>query len=323
MATVISFGDVRADRNNPNRKEAVQRALDAYEGKKTQAVKQVTVPPEAADQIAPARKNPVASAALARKKRLDLKLGIETYNYKYKETVDGQGFASINGHFKGIFASMVYRPLTPDYFLSAYVDHLILEGRMAWGQVEYDGGFQGLDGPLVSNNIPDIVTEWRGMAARDLDFFGMTFTPYTGFGYRYLNDKQDKAMSSWTFEGNTFLFPEGAGSKRISRYYYLPIGMDIAKGLPHDWRIGLNGELDVLLWGQQQTFFETDISTRDTDCAEACNWRGIFIITHFHWNRTSGIGILRIRILNRLKYVWTVCHVTEQSSLLTRLKKSA
>jgi hypothetical protein len=63
-------------------------------------------------------------------------------------------------------------------------------------------------------------------------------SPYLGFGYRYLLDKDDKDPYDY---------------KREQTYWYLPMGADFKMPLGSGWRLAANTEIDILLRGENKT----------------------------------------------------------------------
>ncbi len=107
------------------------------------------------------------------------------------------------------------------------------EGRYCWGNVNYEY----LGGNPKIPDIPDSTIELRVIGGYDFPVFGSSvLTPYVGFGHRYLNDSMQEKYST---------FP-----KRESRYYYAPIGMEIATRLGNNSSIGAIVEYDAFLGGQ-------------------------------------------------------------------------
>ena len=65
------------------------------------------------------------------------------------------------------------------------------------------------------------------------------FCPYLGFGYRYLVNDGSKV--------------DEAAYKRVSQYYYMPIGTKISKSFSSGFSITLTGEFDWLIAGEQSS----------------------------------------------------------------------
>jgi hypothetical protein len=111
------------------------------------------------------------------------------------------------------------------------------DGRHSWGEVDYRGAL--MDGtPYEMHNIEDEMMEFRGLIGLDVWNRVARTTPYTGFGYRYLNDD-----SSF----------DPAGYEREANYFYVPIGFEIGFPSESEWSFGATIELDILAWGKQKS----------------------------------------------------------------------
>ena len=105
--------------------------------------------------------------------------------------------------------------------------------RYAFGTVDYNGSGSA-KGEL------DLYIEIRGLVGRDFQADAAVFSPYTGFGYRYLfNDAR-----GITSTGNW-------GYRRESNYFYLPIGIIHRMTLDNHARLESTVEYDHLLRGKQ------------------------------------------------------------------------
>ncbi len=255
LVLCLHMGIVPADASN---RKVVDRALDNYERSHAEALSSVS---SSGREMTSAQD--VSKAAPKGGRQFTFNMGLEYYLYKYKETVQGRGFMDYQGHFKGIFASMVYRPLTLDSYWSEFMDHLVLDARLAWADLNYHGGMADMDGNFLGgfnmNDVPQVVTELRALAAKDFVYSIATFTPYLGLGYRFLKDDPTKTKSTFTFEGTDYLVD--GSYKRISQYYYLPIGLDVTKDFPNKWKIGLNTEFDYLIYGTQRSYISSPLGT--------------------------------------------------------------
>jgi len=163
-------------------------------------------------------------------------LGTEISYIKYKEP----GLMEEKGMMYGIVGSYTYRgwlqPSPPK------IDKcmLKLEGKFAYGQLDYDGALQ--DGtPYTMDGIDDYLWELRGLGGYDFSVFtASTLTPYIGIGYRYLNDDSSS---------------DPAGYERESNYIYSPIGVEIITPLKNSWSVGAMLEYDIFWWGKQISHF--------------------------------------------------------------------
>ncbi|MFA4991487.1 MAG: hypothetical protein WC569_02790 [Candidatus Omnitrophota bacterium] len=150
--------------------------------------------------------------------------GTEISNIKYEEP----GVMKEEGVMYGIAASYTYR--------NAYM--LRADGRYASGQVDYKNS-----GTL--NDIDDYILELRGLVGYDLSKNKTkTFTPYAGFGYRYLLDDQGGMTTS-----------TGAkGYDRESNYFYSPIGIETTNSFNNGWTMGATLEYDYFWKGKQKSY---------------------------------------------------------------------
>ena len=142
-----------------------------------------------------------------------------------------------DGIMYGVAASYIYRG--PLFVGPSEADAWMLraDGRANYGQVDYDGAL--MDGtPYTVNNIDDYTLEFRGLVGYGFQNRIARTTPYSGFGYRYLNDD-----SSF----------DPAGYERESNYFYLPIGFEIYFFSKSEWSFSSTFEFDVLLWGKQKS----------------------------------------------------------------------
>lgn len=113
------------------------------------------------------------------------------------------------------------------------------EVRYLNGKTDYDGFTWG-GTPVTSNGWKDWYAEGRITLGQTYDVGNQfEFWPYMGFGYRYLlNDGSSVDTGSY---------------KRISQYWYMPIGVKVKKGVNANFSLTLTGEFDWLLAGKQAT----------------------------------------------------------------------
>ena len=126
---------------------------------------------------------------------------------------------------------------------------LRLEGRLAFGQVDYDG--QLMDGtPYEVKNIDDIIAEIRGLGGYDFPVFSATrLTPYVGVAYRYLRDE---------------LSTDPAGYNRESNYFYSPVGVETLTAMGNGWSLGASVECDIFWSGWQKSYL-SDVASSLND----------------------------------------------------------
>ena len=144
-------------------------------------------------------------------------IGPEVYYYKYKEP----SVMKTTGMFYGLVFSSTSRywvPASPQEqpWKSKWMGRV--EGRFAYGQVDYDGAL--MDGtPYTVDNIDDFVWEIRLLMGPDFPQGNHITTPFVGIAYRYLNDD-----SSF----------DPAGYERESNYVYIPLGIETLAQLNED-----------------------------------------------------------------------------------------
>lgn len=162
----------------------------------------------------------------AKNSKHHLAVGTEISYFKYEEP----GYMKDTGIMYGIVGSY------------AYHNKLMtkLEGKFAYGLVDYDGEYQ--DGtPLKISGISDYLLELRWLLGYDFVVArSITITPDFGVGYRYLQDNMQDRSS--------------AGYQRESNYIYIPIGVETVAHLGRGWSLGLNVEYDLFLWGRQISY---------------------------------------------------------------------
>ena len=199
-----------------------------------------------ADPNAPARPVRPAAPRLTRPqqspasilglRRHAVDIGPEVYYFKYEEP----GLMEDEGVFYGVRFGYTFREWTPSSPKESTSDGGAMfraEGRLAFGQVDYDG--QLSDGtPYTIDNIDDYVFEGRLLLGADM-LRGDTFnTLYAGIGYRYLND--DPSF-------------DPAGYERESNYLYVPLGYQFDSSRKAGWSFGFNAEFDFFIVGYQRS----------------------------------------------------------------------
>jgi hypothetical protein len=242
--------------------DPVKKALDDYETNRDTARRQMTVEPDRS--VSDKKENPsrpVQAASKTGKERRahETEFGFESYAYQYQETVGGERFMRLKGVFYGIYLTHTFRPNQLDPFYGELMDFFRFEGRVAWARLDYDGGVQNGLGErvadLTTQDIPDIVFETRILMGKDFDLGGISLTPYSGLGFRFLKDDPSDVYGTFTYESVDY---ELNGYMRKSYYYYLPIGIDIRKPLGDSWQIGFNAEYDYFLHGFQKSYVPLD-----------------------------------------------------------------
>jgi hypothetical protein len=241
-------------------REVVDKTLDDYEKNLGKARGQMTTGTDQAVTnkgrgLAPVVKRTGGTGP--QRKTFETEVGYEVYDYIYQETLEGSRFMKLKGMFYGVYLRATFRPNQLDPFYSDAMDFFRFELRYAWASLHYDGGVQNMFGERIAdlsvNNIPDYVLETRILMGKDMGWNGTTFTPYSGFGFRHLNDDSSDQYGDFTYGGDDYSLN---GYKRKSFYYYLPIGVDVKKMLADSWQVGANAEFDYLLYGVQKSYIE-------------------------------------------------------------------
>lgn len=111
----------------------------------------------------------------------------------------------------------------------------IFEGRFLMGKTDYDGYLMN-GTPSTANGITDWYFELRGLYGYNFGSETTQFTPYIGFGYRFLSNNMDK---------------DDSGYRRESTYYYIPIGASLKTGADNGFSATFTGEFDWLVYGNQ------------------------------------------------------------------------
>lgn len=150
----------------------------------------------------------------------------QTSRYRYVEP----DLMSLEGN-KFSLAGRVSAPLENDISLT-------MEGRIAYGLVDYKSVATGND-----YDEPDTIVEFRVLLGNRINLGNIHLLPYLGYGFRTLvNDSQGVTTTT----GH-------AGYLRISRYHYLPLGIEIAGNI-FSGKTTLQLEFDHLLVGTQESY---------------------------------------------------------------------
>jgi len=179
-----------------------------------------------------------ASAELLKKHTAEV--GVEVSHITYEEP----GVMEDKGMMYGVSGSYTYHHPEPTFMLKG-------EGKFSCGQVDYSSSNTG-----DMDNVDDFMLEYRGLGGYDF-FISQTFviTPYTGIGYRYLNDDSG-GMTTTT----------GAwGYERESNYFYSPIGIEVITDLENGWSLGGMIEYDLFWAGKQKSHLSDVVSYSDLE----------------------------------------------------------
>ncbi len=176
----------------------------------------------------------------------------EVSHYRYKEP----GVMTNEGTLYGIVGSYTFRSDGDGGLTSLISDAnstITLEGRLAFGEVDYDGSY--MDGtPLSASGIDDFLFDLRLLWGRERPAAKYFNAIYAGLGYRYLNDDSSS---------------QSGGYERESNYLYVPLGSRQDFDLKGRWDLSLTGELDVLIVGRQISH----LSDADPELPDVRNWQ--------------------------------------------------
>lgn len=172
---------------------------------------------------------------LGRRKTHTFDLGVDPYYNRYNER--SLGVYNI-GTMLGYYANYTYRPqnnILDNPALNTYR----LEGHYAKGKLNYKGS--GLDKGRTNTMV-----ELRALVGKEMlsDAYSCHFTPYLGFGYRFLFDRGQGRLSS---DGHV-------GYNRKSHYFYLPVGMTLDVPTSKNSETSFNMEFDYFLQGYQKSY---------------------------------------------------------------------
>lgn len=164
-------------------------------------------------------------------------IGGEGYYYSYREP----NLIHQIGPFAGVNTSYTYKVGTA--FLTA-------NGIFDVGYVNYKSNGTG-----NLNGLWNVVGDFRLLGGADLirnDWFGVT--PYTGLGVRLL----------YEWGGNRTTTTGAAGYDRLSRYFYIPVGLSFSF-VAGNWVIRPTAEYDYLVKGQQTSYLSQAGANEDVN----------------------------------------------------------
>ncbi len=154
-------------------------------------------------------------------------IGPEVFYYHYTEP----HFANLYGAMYGIQGD--FAAIKKHWYLG-------LDAHAGGGWLTYSSQPTG----RINNNLNSYI-EPRALVGWIMGNHN-TFTPYTGFGFRFLKDEQQghtKLVGNELFEGYN----------RFSHYYYLPLGVAFGFDLGSGFHFAPNFEYDYFIAGEQQT----------------------------------------------------------------------
>jgi hypothetical protein len=219
-----------------------------------------------------------------------VEVGLETFAFSYREP----GIMKDRGCLTGVYGVFTHRLADNQHiktFKDAWrdklkVNKLSVEGRFAGGDVDYESEETG-----TRDGLNFYVFELRGLLAYEMPLIPSgAITPFFGVGFRYLKDDSGGKVSStnnWFYD-------------RESRYFYLPIGLEISRRMKNRWSVSLTCEYDIFLVGKQKSHLENGgatvlsssdgqlyvLDTLENDQEEGFGLRGSlkFMKSHDRWD---------------------------------------
>ncbi|MFH0732930.1 MAG: hypothetical protein V2A72_08480 [Candidatus Omnitrophota bacterium] len=204
----------------------------------------------------------ICSADMSKKHTLDV--GTEVYMTRLEQGNE----AEERGMMYGGVGSYTYRGAI---FPAEELNRMMFKakGQVARGEADY-------------NNTGDIddVSQWTwameflfGYGVVISESFGIT--PFLGAGHRYFCDELDGLVST----------TNESGYKRESRYYYIPVGLELTTDTERDesfgtsqgWSFGGSVEFDIFVKGRQKNYYtDADPAASDfeVDQEEGYGWGG-------------------------------------------------
>lgn len=184
-------------------------------------------------------------------------LGAQLSRYRYEEP----GLMWLKGDRAGVTAS--YTARSPQGL------HARLEGRASYAELDYQGS-----GTLA--DVPDTLFELRALVGRDLRAGGMVWVPYAGVGYRTLyNDLRGTSSTGQV------------GYRRLSRYWYAPIGIGLRLAIGEGLVMAPQIEFDAFGNGKQRSYLgDTGLGLNDVTNRQrhGRGYRAQLMLEGRHWS---------------------------------------
>jgi hypothetical protein len=161
-------------------------------------------------------------------------LGAQAARYRYEEP----GLMWLKGDRVGVSAAYTARGVN-DF-------HARIEARYSYARLDYQGS-----GTIA--DVPDHLFELRGIFGRDLRAGGVVWVPFVGLGYRSLyNDLRGTSSTG------------AIGYRRLSRYWYVPMGVGLRIGIGEGLVLAPQIEYDAFTNGKQRSYLgDTGIGFND------------------------------------------------------------
>lgn len=158
-------------------------------------------------------------------------LGVEAFDYAYRERQDGATIVRDDGVFGGVALDYI-ETIGSAAFLRARI-------RSSWGSVDYRADEDRIEG--VNQDIAQV--EFH--LGRDISIGRATLTPFAGLGGRLLVDNSGGKLST----GGK------AGYDREVSYTYVPIGAGLSAPLGKGWRLQTSAQINLLFGGDVRSEF--------------------------------------------------------------------
>jgi opacity protein-like surface antigen len=153
-------------------------------------------------------------------------IGGQVSHYQYEEP----NFMKLEGERAGFVGAYT--------FTSPNRVYTRIDLRVSYGLLDYESVGTG-----TQDDVPDWIGEARAVIGRDyLPGGSYALSPYIGFGYRYLyNDLRGYSSTG------------AVGYRRISQYYYVPVGVTARFRAGERWVVAPTMEYDWFLSGRQES----------------------------------------------------------------------
>ena len=165
---------------------------------------------------------------------VEMEAGLEVGDFHYRES----HLMREDGVQGGVYGSIAILAAHPWYF-QFYMS-------MVGGDVKYDGGYgYGASYHDLTGDTSNYIYNFRGIVGYTIEGDSIRLMPYSGFGYRYLeNDLNDLTIPGVV-----------SGYLREQTYIYLPLGLEISIPVSSDksWTIGLKSEFDWMYYGYNKS----------------------------------------------------------------------
>jgi hypothetical protein len=166
---------------------------------------------------APAQRNSLAT-------KVGWELGAQAARYRYEEP----GLMRLKGDRAGVAAAYTAR--------SVGEFHARIEARVSYAELDYQGS-----GTIA--DVPDHLFELRALFGRDLRAGAVVWVPFVGLGYRSLyNDLRGTSSTG------------AIGYRRLSRYWYVPMGVGLRIGIGAGLVLAPQIEYDAFTHGKQRSY---------------------------------------------------------------------